>query len=165
MRGSRSLVPWAGRHQAFCSREAASHRRRAHLSKRLALLNRERRRTRVRDELAHPHRLPDARKGRKRGRLPMSLKKTLMSQGMKLMSDPRMMKLMQNEQFMKAMMTAMSVPGRIDGFTKEQAERFAKVMRLATSREVKDLKRTVRALEEQLAELKQQRQQAQGESK
>lgn len=95
----------------------------------------------------------------------MSLKKTLMSQGMKLMSDPRMMKLMQNEQFMKAMMTAMSVPGRIDGFTKEQAERFAKVMKLATSREVKDLKRTVRALEEQLAELKQQKEQAASETK
>jgi len=95
----------------------------------------------------------------------MSLKKTLMSQGMKLMSDPRVMKLMQNEQFMKVMMTAMSMPGRIDGFTKEQTERFAKMMRLATSSEVKDLKRTVRALEEQLAELKQQRQQAQIEAK
>lgn len=84
----------------------------------------------------------------------MSLKKSLMSQGMKLMSDPRMMKLMQNPQFMKAMMAAMSMPGRIDGFSKEQRERFARMMRLATSREVKDLKRTVRALEEQLAELK-----------
>lgn len=86
----------------------------------------------------------------------MSLKKTLMSQGMKLMSDPRMMKLMQNPQFMKAMMTAMSMPGRIDGFTREQKERFAKLMRLATSREIKDLTRTVRALEDQLADLKKQ---------
>lgn len=84
----------------------------------------------------------------------MSLKNTLMMQGMKLMSDPRMAKLMQNPQFMKAMMAAMSMPGKIDGFTKEQRERFAKLMRLATSREVRDLKRTVRSLEEQLAELK-----------
>lgn len=87
----------------------------------------------------------------------MSLKKSLMSQGMKLMSDPRMMKLMQNPQFMKAMMAAMSMPGRIEGFTKEQSERFAKAMALATAQEVKDLKRTVRALEDQLAELKKQK--------
>jgi len=54
----------------------------------------------------------------------MSLKKSLMEQGMKLLSDPRVIKLMQNEQFMKAMMTAISMPGKIDGFTKEQAEKL-----------------------------------------
>jgi hypothetical protein len=84
----------------------------------------------------------------------MSLKKSLMQQGMKLLSDPRVMKLMQNEQFMKAMMAAISMPGKIDGFTKEQAEKFAKRMSLATSAEVRDLKRTVRSLEDEVAELK-----------
>jgi hypothetical protein len=84
----------------------------------------------------------------------MSLKKSLMEQGMKLLGDPRVVKLMQNEQFMKAMMTAISMPGKIDGFTKEQAEKFAKRMSLATSDEVKDLRRTIRALEDQIAELK-----------
>ncbi len=73
---------------------------------------------------------------------------------MKLLSDPRVMKLMQNEQFMKAMMAAVSVPGKIDGFTKEQAEKFAKRMSLATADEVRDLKRTIRSLEEQVAEMK-----------
>ena len=52
---------------------------------------------------------------------------------MKLLSDPRVMKLMQNEQFMKAMMAAISMPGKIDGFTKEHAEKFAKRMSLATA--------------------------------
>jgi hypothetical protein len=84
----------------------------------------------------------------------MSLKKSLMEQGMKLLGDPRVVKLMQNEQFMKAMMTAISVPGKIDGFTKEHAERFAKRMSLATADEVKDLRRTIRSLEDQIAELK-----------
>ena len=84
----------------------------------------------------------------------MSLKKSLLEQGMKLLSDPRVMKLMQNEQFMKAMMTAISMPGKIDGFTKEQAEKFAKRMSLATAEEVRDLKRTIRSLEDQIAELK-----------
>ncbi len=84
----------------------------------------------------------------------MSIKKRLMNQGMKLMSDPRVMKLMQDERFMKAMMAAMSVPGRVTTFAHDQTNRIAKAMDLATSQEVKDLRRTVRALEEQLAELK-----------
>jgi len=75
----------------------------------------------------------------------MSLKKSLMEQGMKMLADPRVMKLMQNEQFMKAMMTAISMPGKIDGFTKEHAEKFAKRMSLATAEEVRDLKRTIRS--------------------
>jgi hypothetical protein len=78
----------------------------------------------------------------------------MMQQGMKLMSDPRFMKLMQNEQFMKAMMTAMAMPGKIDAVRKEQTERFAKRMSLATAQEVKDLRRTIRSLEDQLTQIK-----------
>ncbi|HEY3594072.1 MAG TPA: hypothetical protein VGL13_09360 [Polyangiaceae bacterium] len=84
----------------------------------------------------------------------MSLKKQLMEQGLKLLSDPRVAKLMQDERFMKAMMTAVSMPGKIDGFTKEHAEKFAKRMSLATADEVRDLRRTVRALEDEIAVLK-----------
>jgi cell division protein FtsB len=83
----------------------------------------------------------------------MSLKKTIMKQGMKLMSDPRVMKLMQDERVMKAVMAAMSVPGKVETFSKEQVERIAKAMALATQDEVKDLKRTVRKLEEELSRL------------
>jgi hypothetical protein len=79
-----------------------------------------------------------------------TFKKSLMKQGMKLMSDPRVMKLMQDERVMKAVMTAMSVPGKVQSFTKDQAETIAKAMALATEGEVKDLKRTVRRLEEEL---------------
>ena len=50
-----------------------------------------------------------------------SLKKTLMQQGMKLMSRPRVMKLMQDERVMKAMMAAMSVPGKAQTFARDQA--------------------------------------------
>jgi hypothetical protein len=77
-----------------------------------------------------------------------------MEQGMKLLADPRVMKLMQDERFMKAMMAAVAMPGKIDGFTKDQAEKFAKRMSLATQEEVRDLKRTIRSLEDQIAELK-----------
>ena len=81
------------------------------------------------------------------------IKKNLMKQGMKLMSDPRVMKLMQDERVMKAVMKAMSVPGMAQQFAQEQAEKIAKAMALATEDEVKDLKRTVRRLEEDLARM------------
>jgi hypothetical protein len=83
-----------------------------------------------------------------------SFKKTLMQKGMKLMSDPRILKLMQDERVMKAVMTAMSVPGRAQSLAREQMENVAKAMALATESEVKDLRRTVRKLEEEMSRMK-----------
>lgn len=82
-----------------------------------------------------------------------SLKKTLMKQGMKLMTDPRVMKVMQDERVMKAVMQMMSVPGKVQSFTSDQKERLAKAMKVATEDEVKDLKRQVRRLEEEIARM------------
>lgn len=83
-----------------------------------------------------------------------SLKKTLMQKGMQLMADPRVQKVMQDERVMKALMTAMSVPGKAQNIAREQLENVAKAMALATEGEVKDLRRTVRKLEEELARMK-----------
>ena len=82
-----------------------------------------------------------------------TFKKTLMKQGMKLMSDPRVMKIMQDERVMKAVMQMMNVPGKVQTFGNEQVEKLAKAMSLATEDEVKDLKRQIRRLEEELARL------------
>jgi cell division FtsZ-interacting protein ZapD len=82
-----------------------------------------------------------------------SLKKSLMKQGMKLMSDPRVMKLMQDERVMKAVMQVMSMPGKVQSFTQDNVEKLAKAMALATEDEVKDLKRTVRRLEEEVSRM------------
>ena len=87
----------------------------------------------------------------------MSLKKSLMKQGMKLMTDPRVMKLMQDPRVMKAVMAAMSVPGKVQSFGNEQVEKIAKAMALATEDEVDDLKRTVRSLEEEVSRLRRER--------
>src|SRR5579863_5322220 len=87
----------------------------------------------------------------------MSLKKSLLKQGMKLMSDPRVMKLMQDERVMKALMQVMSMPGKVHTFTQENVERLAKAMALATEDEVKDLKRTVRRLEEEVSRMQRDR--------
>ncbi len=82
-----------------------------------------------------------------------SFKKTLMQQGLRLMSDPRVMKLMQDERVMKAVMAAMAVPGKVQTFTSDQVEKIVKAMDLATEDEVKDLRRTVRRLEEDLTRM------------
>jgi cell division FtsZ-interacting protein ZapD len=82
-----------------------------------------------------------------------SIKKTLMKQGMKLMTDPRVMKIMQDERVMRAVMQMMSVPGKVTSFTSEQVEKLAKAMSLATEDEVNDLKRQIRRLEEEVARL------------
>ena len=83
----------------------------------------------------------------------MALKDKLMSEGMKLAANPAFAKLMQDERFMKLVMAAMSMPGRVNTFTAEQKEHFAKAMGLATQEEVRDLKRTVAALERTVARL------------
>ncbi len=84
----------------------------------------------------------------------MSIKDEVKKKGLQLMGDPRVAKLMQNEQFMKAMMTVVQVPGKVNTFTTEQTERFAKSMRLATADEFKDLRRQVKSLEADVARLK-----------
>ena len=82
-----------------------------------------------------------------------SIKKTLMKQGMKLISDPRVQKIMADERVMKAVMQMMNVPGKVQSFTDDQVAKLAKAMSLATEDEVKDLKRQVRRLEEELSRL------------
>lgn len=76
-----------------------------------------------------------------------------MNEGMKLAGNPAVAKLMQDPRFMRLVMTAMAMPGKVSSFTAEQKEAFAKAMGLATEEEVRDLKRTVAALERQLAKL------------
>jgi hypothetical protein len=83
----------------------------------------------------------------------MALKYKMISEGMKLAQNPAVAKLMQDERFMKLVMAAMSMPGRMNDFTAEQKEHFAKMMGLATQEEVRDLKRTVAALERALNRL------------
>ena len=82
-----------------------------------------------------------------------SIKKTLMKQGMKLMSDPRVQKMMSDERVMKAVMQMMNVPGKVQSFTDDQVAKLAKAMSLATEDEVKDLKRQIRRLEEEISRL------------
>jgi hypothetical protein len=93
-----------------------------------------------------------------------SIKKTIMKQGMKLMTDPRVMKIMQDERVMKAVMQMMNVPGKVETLGKEQIEKLAKAMSLATEDEVNDLKRQIRRLEEEVARLEKEKKAAAAKS-
>ena len=83
-----------------------------------------------------------------------SLKKTWLKQVTRVMSDPRIMTIIQDERVMKAVMAAMSFPGKAHTLGKELLENVARTMDLATEAEVRDLRRTVRRLEDEMAQLK-----------
>ena len=87
----------------------------------------------------------------------MAIKDKILAEGMKLAGNPAVAKLMQDERFMRLVMTAVSMPGRVQTFTAEQKETFAKTMGLATQDEVRDLKRAVAALEREVARLREQK--------
>ncbi|HEX4340957.1 MAG TPA: hypothetical protein VH062_33845 [Polyangiaceae bacterium] len=86
----------------------------------------------------------------------MSIKKEVMKKGMQMMGDPRVAKLMQNPQVMKLLGAAFQVPGKVEAFTNEQARHLASALRLATAEEMKELQRSVKRLERELAKLQQQ---------
>ena len=83
----------------------------------------------------------------------MTLKDKLVSEGLKLASNPQVAKVMQDPRFMGLVMSAMAVPGRVSTFTSEQKEQFAKSMGLATVEEVRALRRAVESLEDTLSRL------------
>lgn len=84
----------------------------------------------------------------------MNIKEKIMQEGMKLMSNPKVMKLMQDERVMKTVMAAMSMPAKISSMKDTAGEKLAKTMHMATEQEVNDLKRTIRKLEEEVELLK-----------
>ncbi len=87
----------------------------------------------------------------------MSIKDKVVAEGMKLAASPQVAKLMQDERVMKLVMTAVSMPGKVQTFSAEQKEAFARMMGLATQDEVKDLKRQITALEREINDLRSRR--------
>jgi hypothetical protein len=83
----------------------------------------------------------------------MSLKRTLIERGMKLMSDPRVMKLLSNPRVMNLVMKGFQLRGKAQAQIDAQIKSLARMLKLATREEVSELKRTIRVLEEQLRQL------------
>ena len=86
----------------------------------------------------------------------MSLKDRVKNEGIRLATHPAVAPLLRDERFMKLVMQALSVPGRIEELTEEQKLNLARRLGLAPQKEVDDLKRTVRSLEDELARLRKQ---------
>jgi hypothetical protein len=83
----------------------------------------------------------------------MSVKRTLLERGMKLMSDPRVMKLMSNPKVMNVAMQAFQIRGKAQASIDRQVKALAKTLKLATREEVRELKNTIKTLEEAMKQM------------
>lgn len=84
----------------------------------------------------------------------MSLKDRFVSEGMKLASHPAVAGIIQDERFMKLVMAALSVPGKLSELSEEQRAHVLRALGGAPQRDVDDLKRAVRALEDEVTRLR-----------
>jgi anion-transporting ArsA/GET3 family ATPase len=80
----------------------------------------------------------------------MDVKKAAMGQLMKLMQNPKVMQVAMNPKVMGAVMTAMSMRGKVASAASSATQTVARSLNLATREEVRELRRTIRRLEEQL---------------
>jgi polyhydroxyalkanoate synthesis regulator phasin len=92
----------------------------------------------------------------------MDVKKAAMDQLMKLMQNPKVMQVAMNPKVMSAVMTAMSVRGKVASASSTAVQTVARSLNLATRDEVKELRRTIRRLEETIGEMEAREQDAIG---
>ncbi len=69
---------------------------------------------------------------------------------LRLLQDPRVAKLLRDPRTQKALMRALRFRGRTQEEIDRRLETMARRLNLATAREVRELKRTIRRLEEEL---------------
>ncbi|MBL8605635.1 MAG: hypothetical protein JNK72_27140 [Myxococcales bacterium] len=82
----------------------------------------------------------------------MDVKKALLEQAMKLAQNPKVMEVAMNPKVMEVAMKAMSLRAQVSSAASGAQSAVARSLNLATRDEVKELRRTIRKLEEQLAE-------------
>ncbi|MDH3727019.1 MAG: hypothetical protein OER77_05770 [Myxococcales bacterium] len=66
------------------------------------------------------------------------------------LQDPRVGKVLRDPRTQKALMRALRFRGRVQERIDQRLERMARRLNLATAREVRELRRTIRRLEEEL---------------
>jgi hypothetical protein len=87
----------------------------------------------------------------------MSLKRMVLERGMKLMSNPRVMKVLSNPRVMTLVMKGFQLRAKAQAEMDAQIKALARRFKLATREDVSELKRTLRALEEQLRRVESER--------
>jgi HAMP domain-containing protein len=80
----------------------------------------------------------------------MDWKSALGKQGLRLMQDPRVARLMQDERVMKAAVQALQMRGRLQQQLEDRVDQVAGALNLATKREIRELKRSLRRMEQEL---------------
>lgn len=84
----------------------------------------------------------------------MALRDELLKRGMKIMQDPKVAKLVQDERVMKVAMQAFQLRGKVQDRIDDRVEKVAKSLGLVTKNDVKDLRRTIKKLENELEKTK-----------
>ncbi|MAT24344.1 MAG: hypothetical protein CMN31_28280 [Sandaracinus sp.] len=82
------------------------------------------------------------------------MKDILTKKGLELMQDPRVAKLMQDERVMKTMMQAIQLRGRLQEDFDQRVDQVARSLNLATKKELRELKRSMRKMEQDLERAK-----------
>lgn len=81
----------------------------------------------------------------------MDLKKSLLAQAAKLAQNPKVMEVVTHPRVMEVAMKAMAARGQIGTAVDGATRTVARSLNLATRDEVKELRRTIRRLEDELA--------------
>ncbi|MGD8861574.1 MAG: hypothetical protein PVI30_16315 [Myxococcales bacterium] len=81
----------------------------------------------------------------------MDLKQEFLSRAMRVVQDPRVIKAMQDPRVMQAMLGAVQLRARVQQNVESTVQRLARNLNLATEAEVRELRRLVRRLEQELA--------------
>ena len=82
----------------------------------------------------------------------MGLKDYATRQGYRLLQDPRVAELMQNKNLMRLVMQAIRLRGDAEERVDELLESVAHRMNLATKKELREMKRALRRMQNQLSE-------------
>jgi hypothetical protein len=83
----------------------------------------------------------------------MDVKKTLLTQVMKLAQNPKVMEIAMSPRVMGAAMKVMSLRGQVESASAAATQSLARSLNLATREEVRELRRTVRRLEDELQDI------------
>lgn len=78
----------------------------------------------------------------------------LVKRGVQLLQDERVKKLMEDPRLMEGLMRALRLRGRLQESMDAQVDQLARSLNLATKSEVRELKRTLRKMEQELARAK-----------
>jgi polyhydroxyalkanoate synthesis regulator phasin len=70
----------------------------------------------------------------------------------KLLQDPRVAKLMQDPKVQQTVIKGLRFRGRVEGEMERRVQQIAKVLNLATQRDLRSLQRRIRHLEQELRE-------------